>query len=251
MNLNSPSDSSTTSRSETTPGSSPLGTEKSGSEKLTSGSGCSAGTSAECSPEPTTQRQLSFCDCESSATTSKVFEPVSVEQLELKVAPTGKRCYSCTRLLPIECFAKIRNRNDPGREFLNPRCNQCRARRDAGSPRVLRNKEYVNKLKEAPCTDCGGKFPSVCMDFDHVHGEKRFNVSEGVNFKSFDVLVAELAKCELVCANCHRLRSQSRLADKTQRHRVGRKGKFLAEVHPDLTEVRPGHRSPWRDGAGV
>jgi hypothetical protein len=53
------------------------------------------------------------------------------------------------------------------------------------------------------------------MDLDHVRGTKEFKVSEAVQAayaypikRVFD----EIAKCEVVCANCHRVRTQDRLA---------------------------------------
>jgi hypothetical protein len=76
-----------------------------------------------------------------------------------------------------------------------------------------RNRDYVTELKtKNPCTDCGYNYPAVCMDFDHVRGTKVANVaalcSQGISLEKID---AELAKCELVCANCHRLRTASRV----------------------------------------
>jgi hypothetical protein len=57
--------------------------------------------------------------------------------------------------------------------------------------------------------DCGEGDP-VVLDFDHVRGEKLFSVSKGLTDRSFDTLVAEMAKCEVVCANCHRRRTARR-----------------------------------------
>lgn len=72
--------------------------------------------------------------------------------------------------------------------------------------------EYVTKLKEAsPCTDCKQYFPAVCMDFDHLDGnEKVASISQLRKWRSMEELNAEIAKCELVCSNCHRLRTQAR-----------------------------------------
>jgi hypothetical protein len=73
-------------------------------------------------------------------------------------------------------------------------------------------KNYVDQAKKRPCADCGGKFPPFMMDFDHVRGEK---VADMSRFRSGRLaqsrLEAELAKCEVVCANCHRRRTQMRL----------------------------------------
>jgi len=69
----------------------------------------------------------------------------------------------------------------------------------------------VEKLKNQPCTDCGQTFPRVCMDFDHVRGEKLGNVGTMVSHGwSRQKIMDEIAKCELVCANCHRIRTSDR-----------------------------------------
>ena len=68
----------------------------------------------------------------------------------------------------------------------------------------------VDSLKSEPCSDCRNKFPPECMDFDHVRGQKAFNVSKAV-WGNLDNLLAEIAKCDLVCANCHRIRTKKRI----------------------------------------
>jgi hypothetical protein len=73
-----------------------------------------------------------------------------------------------------------------------------------------RNRSFVNTLKDQPCMDCGNKFPPVCMDFDHVRGEKVSDVSLIVN-RSLDTILAEIEKCDLVCSNCHRVRTYNRM----------------------------------------
>lgn len=69
-------------------------------------------------------------------------------------------------------------------------------------------RDYLVKVKANPCTDCGGTFPPEAMDFDHL-GSKDFSVG---NFGSHGLarVKAEIAKCELVCANCHRVRTTAR-----------------------------------------
>ena len=69
-----------------------------------------------------------------------------------------------------------------------------------------RNKEYIHKLKSVPCADCGNTYPPVCMDFDHVKGKKHRPLSRMVHY-SIERIDEEIAKCEVVCANCHRIRS--------------------------------------------
>jgi hypothetical protein len=73
-------------------------------------------------------------------------------------------------------------------------------------------RRYIDSLKTGkPCSDCGGTFPPVAMDFDHVRGIKRFSVSKiGGSQMAMETLLEEIAKCELVCSNCHRVRTQKR-----------------------------------------
>ncbi len=77
---------------------------------------------------------------------------------------------------------------------------------------VLRAKELVLALKAKPCMDCGQLFHHVCMDFDHRTGEtKTAGVAELVKRGApHDVILAEVAKCDLVCSTCHRLRTYNR-----------------------------------------
>lgn len=74
------------------------------------------------------------------------------------------------------------------------------------------NKLYVDKLKSEPCTDCGQSFASDAMDFDHVRGVKVANISALLSGPRAR-LEAELLKCELVCAACHRQRELARRLD--------------------------------------
>ena len=76
--------------------------------------------------------------------------------------------------------------------------------------------EYVDEIKTKPCADCKKCFPSICMDFDHLPGQGKMNtISYIVNTPmTLDKLMAELLKCELVCSNCHRLRTARRRKNK-------------------------------------
>jgi hypothetical protein len=61
------------------------------------------------------------------------------------------------------------------------------------------------------------------MDFDHVRGEKLFVIGEHVRRAHNDLLM-EIAKCELVCANCHRVRTEQRRKKVTRKpHKKGKK----------------------------
>jgi hypothetical protein len=73
--------------------------------------------------------------------------------------------------------------------------------------RYFQVKNITDLLKNRPCADCNGWFEPCQMDWDHVKGQKLFaiaRVSACVNKKE---LLEEIKKCELVCSNCHRLRT--------------------------------------------
>ena len=74
-----------------------------------------------------------------------------------------------------------------------------------------RNRDFVNEIKSTtPCTDCGQIYPPYVMQFDHVLGGKRGNVASLAHSRvSIETLKTEMAKCELVCANCHAIRTHS------------------------------------------
>lgn len=71
------------------------------------------------------------------------------------------------------------------------------------------NRDIMRGAKDKPCEDCGIKYPPYVMDFDHVRGEKVRKVS-GLTNGSTAVILAEIAKCDVVCANCHRERTFQR-----------------------------------------
>lgn len=71
-------------------------------------------------------------------------------------------------------------------------------------------KRVIRELKSLPCVDCGNCFPWYIMELDHARGEKKFNVTTSVVGMGRKVIEAELAKCDVVCANCHKIRTYSR-----------------------------------------
>lgn len=74
--------------------------------------------------------------------------------------------------------------------------------------------QVTSRIKDVPCTDCGVKYPPYVMDFDHVRGTKKYNVSSMVSRgMSEKTLLEEIAKCEVVCSNCHRARTYNRRED--------------------------------------
>ena len=70
---------------------------------------------------------------------------------------------------------------------------------------------YIRGIKEAlPCNDCGKNYPYYVMDFDHL--ERKENIISFLSASGrIGALKKEIEKCEIVCANCHRIRTHKRL----------------------------------------
>ncbi len=106
--------------------------------------------------------------------------------------------------------------------------------RQAATVKLLRD------LRATPCADCRGEFDPWQMDFDHRDAStKAFRLTAGrAMLKPSNVLIAEAAKCDIVCANCHRVRTRERHAKRLAAARpVGRS--------PGLAQ----RRNRWRDHA--
>jgi hypothetical protein len=73
-----------------------------------------------------------------------------------------------------------------------------------------RNRARVAQIKvQAGCADCGYAAHPAALQFDHVQGTKQGNVSELIK-RSWAVISEEISKCQIVCANCHAVRTWSR-----------------------------------------
>lgn len=87
------------------------------------------------------------------------------------------------------------------------------ANRDAEIQRVMRRQratlDLLRDVRRVPCADCRGTFPPYVMDFDHRDPDRKlFNLTVTKSLlKNREVLFAEIAKCDIVCANCHRIRT--------------------------------------------
>ena len=78
-----------------------------------------------------------------------------------------------------------------------------------------RRKQLLDSFKAVPCLDCKQRFPPECMDFDHVRGIKLVQVGAMRSWALAKIL-AEVEKCEVVCANCHRIRTKRRSDERRQ-----------------------------------
>lgn len=70
-------------------------------------------------------------------------------------------------------------------------------------------RKFIRKKKDVPCTDCLKRYPYYVMDFDHLR-DKKVAVGSMLNQLTIDRVADEIDKCEVVCANCHRIRTHKR-----------------------------------------
>lgn len=135
----------------------------------------------------------------------------------------SKRCSGCKQVLPFSSF-NVRRRSRDGRQSYCRSCNSASSRKyhhsnKAGHNRQIhrRSRKIAGEMKqlvyeyllEHPCVDCGEADP-VVLEFDHLR-DKIANVSALTGGgASWPEIIAEIAKCEVVCANCHRRRTCKR-----------------------------------------
>ena len=69
-----------------------------------------------------------------------------------------------------------------------------------------KKRAIIDSFKSVPCMDCGKTYPTYVMDFDHRDpSTKLFLVSQTP--RRVQVMLDEIAKCDVVCSNCHRERT--------------------------------------------
>ena len=136
--------------------------------------------------------------------------------------PSTANCYRCGLTKPVEEFAwrrKARGQRDTfcrgcrseyGKEHY--RANRQRYIDQAAVQKRRLQLERTTYLLEYftthPCVDCGEQDPLV-LEFDHL-GDKLFAIGEGLGRRNWQSILDEMAKCEVVCANCHRRRTAVR-----------------------------------------
>lgn len=72
-------------------------------------------------------------------------------------------------------------------------------------------KAYVHEyLLSHGCADCGYNKHPAALDFDHLPGTVKVRDIKSGQQLGWVALLEEIAKCEVVCANCHRIRTSER-----------------------------------------
>ena len=109
----------------------------------------------------------------------------------MQTCMTCKKDFEPARSWQVYCCTKCRN-NAPRKKATSKKYQQSR-------------RDLINKIKvERGCSICGYNAHSAALDFNHVRGDKEFNVSQDPKI-ALSRLLNEIDKCEILCANCHRI----------------------------------------------
>ena len=138
------------------------------------------------------------------------------------LSTTGlKHCKKCGIDKPYEMFAKNKRRRDGFQDH----CRACIKIRDAkqyashkskfakwSKDRRIRVRKLVFEyLLTHPCIECGER-DIIVLEFDHrAQYTKKFDVMSATHGHSWKTIEAEIKKCDVVCANCHKRRTAKML----------------------------------------
>lgn len=114
-----------------------------------------------------------------------------------KSCPNGHKTFRYTKYAHCADCVAIRNRLNSCKLYEQTRKNQEFV------------KQYIQNLRCNPCYDCKKTYPWYIMEFDHRDGRDS-NYRSFKNIKSIKRLKIELTKCDLVCRNCHGIRTYER-----------------------------------------
>ena len=89
-------------------------------------------------------------------------------------------------------------------------CNRCLYVKYTRPLVEQKTKEIHEYQMKKGCMDCGYNAHPAALEFDHVRGKKEFNIGEQIGNRSRETLWEEIAKCDVVCANCHNIRTAIR-----------------------------------------
>ena len=184
------------------------------------------GTGLVAGPRPSKPKRRVRFPCPAPRSLTMEYLGIGMDILDTKV------CSKCGKLQSIDEFSFVYPAKQDGKRrpdckacvrgrttkyLSNPENRRKHAERMAEIQRIAKRvaREYVGAyLVDHPCVDCGESDPIV-LDFDHVKGEKVKDVSALVNRgHRLWRIKAEIRKCEVRCANCHRRVTIKRLRAK-------------------------------------
>jgi len=114
-------------------------------------------------------------------------------------------CLEIMQTTCLTCNASF-TPNRPWQKFCAPKCRtNAPAKKLTTQAFQKARRDLINKIKiENGCAMCGFAGHPAALDFNHVQGDKLFSVSQDPKV-ALHKLLAEIEKCEILCANCHRV----------------------------------------------
>lgn len=105
-----------------------------------------------------------------------------------------------------ECRKAATTHNRTWRQTATGRASRIRS---LATNKAWRKRMICEIKMVSGCMDCGFSGPPEALQFDHVRGVKKFTISGNLNF-AWERILSEIEKCEVVCANCHIIRTTAR-----------------------------------------
>lgn len=122
-----------------------------------------------------------------------------------------RTCNLCGKRQKLEKYG-IAVRSAKGRINMCNRCRYVKYCRPSNMKKVLEIRQFK---MDSGCADCGYTAHHAALQFDHRPGTtKVFTIGEKVSAYSLAKIYAEIAKCDVVCANCHFIRTFTRVSEK-------------------------------------
>ena len=146
---------------------------------------------------------------------------------------TMKKCSACKKIKDLTMFGKLKSQPDG----LNYCCKDCcnKSSRKRYEANKTKSREYLNKRKHKTktqtreyvknyllknsCVICG-QSDIRCLEFDHINpSTKKYNVCKMItNGLSIESIKEEIAKCRVLCANCHAIHTSNQNKDYKYKH---------------------------------
>lgn len=124
-----------------------------------------------------------------------------------------KKCCNCKEIKSVKLFNK---RGTGYNSWCKKCCNKYHKKYYSNTRaihyeittrrRIVLRQKLLEYLKEHPCVDCGESNP-ITLEFHHLKN-KKYNIANIIKYvSSWDTVLKEIAKCDIVCSNCHKKRT--------------------------------------------
>jgi len=135
--------------------------------------------------------------------------------MQIESSHCQKQLVRREKRIGYNCSVSGDNLPKQGRYVSNPLLDLTKNKKERPPKRSPQRKKEIQKMlseikETSGCVDCLSDYPYYILDFDHVYGTKVANISQMLNNFSLEDILKEVAKCDVVCSNCHRERTFNR-----------------------------------------